>query len=152
MVAGVVAGAGLAAAAIPVYSAAFYRFEMHKLELALLLHGFIWGILGALGGLAFAIGTGRPGLRGRAMLHGMIGALVGMLIADMIGAFVFPMDGTDEPISGTWYTRLIARVAVAVAVGIAVGMAVKAPPAAEPSRDPSPPSIPDAPAPAPDSP
>jgi hypothetical protein len=84
------------------------------------MHGLIWGLAGAVAGLAFAIGLGQPRLGGRLVLAGFAGAALGAIASESIGAGFFPFAETDEPISETWPTRLMAR--LLVAVGAAVGI------------------------------
>jgi hypothetical protein len=125
MLGGGLAGALLPAGTVPALMALFLRFETRKLELALLMHGTVWGVLGAVAGLAFARGRGVRSGTGKVILGGLAGAVLGTVAADLIGALIFPMDGTDEPISTTWLTRLIARVLVGLGVGAGIALALR---------------------------
>ena len=73
----------------------------------------------------------------KVILGGLVGGLLGAVVYEMIGAFVFPMDKTTQPISETWGTRLIARLAVAIfaAAGAAWG-ASESRPRPSPTRRP----------------
>ena len=114
--AGVLASFGL----MPVYSE-------HKdpsgtdLGQAILFHGGLWGSLGLAGGLAFGLGRHgmRPGPVLVAAVGGLVGALVGTFVFEVVGALGFPFARTTEPISASASTRLLAR--LAVAVGTALG-------------------------------
>jgi hypothetical protein len=93
---------------------------------ALLMHLLYWGTLGAVGGMAFALGAG---LKGRAVarlaLAGLVGACLGAGIFEVAGGTLDPLAGTSEPVSRTWTTRLLARVLVGLGagLGVAVGLA-----------------------------
>ena len=88
----------------------------------MLLHGGIWSAIGAAGGLAFSVGLGGRGRAVRALLGGLLGAFGGTMIYELIGGLAFPVAEADRPVSATWGTRLIARLAVAslAAVGTAI--------------------------------
>jgi hypothetical protein len=77
-------------------------------------------LLGALAGLAFAVGLGERPLWVRALTAGFIGALVGAVAFELIGAVAFPGAKTDDPISRTWATRLMARLLVTAATAAAL--------------------------------
>lgn len=82
---------------------------------SMVMHGTIWGLIGASGGLAFAVGLGERKLIGRALLAGLGGAVLGAIVFDLIGASLFPLDDTIQPISITRTTRFLARIILAVA-------------------------------------
>ena len=88
------------------------------------MHGLIWGSVGAGAGLAFAVGLGKPrrGLPGP--IAGLLGALLGTLAFEVIGAVAFPLAECDEPISRTWVTRLMARLLVSVGAAVTVGLSL----------------------------
>ena len=79
------------------------------LVVSLLLHAGTWASLGAVGGLAFAIGAGGRGRIGRAVIGGFLGAFVATLLYEVIGAVLFPLAGTGEPIAETWEPRVLAQ-------------------------------------------
>src|SRR5262249_48664527 len=85
-------------------------------------HGAIWGLLGALAGLAFAVGLGDRSLWVRAVTAGFAGALVGAVAFDLIGVVAFPEARTDDPSSRTRVTRLMARLLVTVAPAAALSL------------------------------
>ena len=96
------------------------------------MHGTIWGLVGALAGLTFVVGFGERRLWVRALATGFAGALVGAVAFDLIGAVAFPGAMTDDPISRTWGTRLMARLLVTMATAAAVSLVLPARPG-EPS-------------------
>jgi len=95
--------------------------------IGMLIHGVIWGPLGAAAGLAFAIGLGDSRLTGRALAAGLVGAVLGAVAFDLVGAFAFPLAKTDSPISLTWPSRLLARLLVCVATAAVVALVVSVP-------------------------
>jgi outer membrane lipoprotein SlyB len=116
------AGAIMPRVLVPIY------FRLHNpdrdnLNLAILIHGGNWSLLGAAGGAAFGIGLGGRGRALRALLGGLLGAIAGVLVYGIVGGVAFPLDGTDDPLSVTWGTRLFARLAVTIlaSAGAAIG-------------------------------
>jgi hypothetical protein len=119
---GFTAGAGASLTLLPFCIASRIRYPENELVISFLMHGAIWGLLGALAGLAFAVGLGERPLWVRALTAGFIGALVGAVAFELIGAVAFPGAKTDDPISRTWVTRLMARLLVTVATAAAVSL------------------------------
>jgi hypothetical protein len=117
---GFAAGVGASLALLPFCIASRIRYPENELVISFLMHGAIWGLLGALAGLAFAVGLGERPLWVRALTAGFIGALVGAVTFELIGAVAFPGAKTDDPISRTWATRLMARLLVTVATAAAL--------------------------------
>jgi outer membrane lipoprotein SlyB len=116
------AGAVIPRALLPIY------FRVHNpdrddLILAILIQGGNWSVIGAAAGAAFGIGLGNRGRALRALIGGLLGAIAGVLVYEMVGAFEFPLDGTTDPLSATWGTRLFARLAVTIfaSAGAAIG-------------------------------
>lgn len=130
--AGLVVGGALGVAAsfglMPIY---FLRKDPSGTDLsqALLYHGGLWGGLGLAGGMAFGLGWygARPRLLLTAATGGLVGALVGTFVFEVIGAVGFPFDRTAEPISATASTRLLARLAVTLSTAVAVLLTIKSP-------------------------
>jgi hypothetical protein len=105
------AGAGMSWALLPIY----FRIldpDHGDLILAIGIQGGIWPVIGAAGGTAFGIGLGDRSRAVRALLGGLLGALAGVLVYEMVGAVMFPLDKTSNPLSATWGTRLFARLAL----------------------------------------
>jgi hypothetical protein len=95
---------------------------------SLLLHGAIWGSISAAAGLAFALSAGGGTQRmARYITGAILGALLGIVVFDMVGAIVFPNDETGEPVSTNSTARLLARLLVSLgtAVGIAAAGTIK---------------------------
>ena len=68
---------------------------------------------------AWASGDGCP----RIMLGGFIGAALGTVTYELLGATVFPAAQTTQFVSATWATRLFARLAVTIASSAGVALA-----------------------------
>ncbi len=121
---GVALGASVSWLCLPWFTMARLLYSDHDLILSLGMHGLIWGSVGAGAGLAFAVGLGKPrrGLPGP--IAGLLGALLGTLAFEVIGAVAFPLAECDEPISRTWVTRLMARLLVSVGAAVTVGLSL----------------------------
>jgi hypothetical protein len=92
----------------------------HETMISMLLHGTIWGVTGATAGLAFAVGSGLRRCYVRITAAGLAGAVLGAIVFDLIGAGLFPLADTGQPISTTWPSRLMARLLVALATAALV--------------------------------
>ena len=80
--------------------------------------------LNCVGGLAAAglvLGAG-PGTGSRASAREQALGLIGAVAFDLIGVIAFVGAKTDDPISRTWVTRLMARLLVTVATAAAVSL------------------------------
>jgi hypothetical protein len=110
---GAAAGAGAAAAMVPVYLRYVNR-DGDDLLMPLLTHEAIAAAIGAASGLALGAGMGGRSRLALAALGGLLGALTGALLFQTVGAFVFPLAQTGEPISATWGSRLAARLTTSV--------------------------------------
>ena len=127
------AGAIMPRVLLPVY------FRMHNpdrddLMLAIMIHAGNWSVIGAAAGAAFGIGLGDRGRALRAVLGGLLGAGAGVLVYEIVGGIAFPLDGTADPLSATWGTRLFARLAVTIlaSAGAVLGVLGPAKQAIEP--------------------
>ncbi len=105
---GLASGAGVSWVLLPRFIAVRDEYFDYDLFISMGMHGLIWGLLGAAGGVAFAVGLGRYRLSAWLLFAGFIGAILGALGYDIIGAVYFTRANTDDPISGTWQTRLLA--------------------------------------------
>lgn len=116
----------------------FHRMQVDRssddLVAPIALHAMLWGPLGAVGGLAFGLGRGRPGESLRSILGGLVGAVLGAVVYDVIGAVLAPLAGTSEAISRTWSTRLLAR--LLVPMGTVAGIALSMTSPGAPSKSP----------------
>ena len=92
----------------------------YELILSMIMHASIWGLTGAVSGLAFGVGFGDRRLILRGLAAGFAGAVLGSVVFDLIGAVVFPLAGTGEPISTTWPSRLLARLTVTLGIAALV--------------------------------
>ena len=117
---GLALGAGVSWASISWFIMTRMDHIDYDLIISLMMHGLIWSLLGASAGLAFAVGLGEPWLCGRCLTAGFAGAVLGTVAFELIGAVAFPMAETDEPISETWATRLMARLLVTVGTALIV--------------------------------
>jgi hypothetical protein len=79
------------------------------------VHSLIWGSLGASAGLALGVGHGGgPGVWLRAALAGLIGAVLGTVVFEILGASLFPLEKTTLPLALDRWARLLARLLVGV--------------------------------------
>ncbi len=139
LVLGLVATGMMSAALLPAYTAYQRRYPddaARDLLLPLLVHAGIWSAAGAAGGLALALGLGLCDRRlmARAALGGVLGAAVGTVIYEFVGA-VFPEARTARFVSATWETRLMARLAVAILAAVGAAMVVASRPRARATPD-----------------
>jgi hypothetical protein len=79
---------------------------------SLLLHGTCWIPIGAVGGLALALGQGGGARSLAGLTGGILGAVLATVLYEALGASLFPMAATGEPISATAASRLLARLLV----------------------------------------
>jgi hypothetical protein len=142
---GAALGAGVSFALLPLFiDAQFLHFE-YDLQISMAMHGLLWGLLGAVGGLAVAVGMSDYGRSAQALLAGLVGSVLGSVAYDIMGAVLFSGADTDEPISETWPTRLLASLLVTIGAAVAVALSLPEPRPAEPEpRKESPPSAPPA--------
>jgi hypothetical protein len=125
-VAGSIVGGTVGAAVIPVILPTYYRMfdpDTNDLLVGFLFHIIISSAIGAVGGAAFGFGFGDRRCAVRAAIGGLVGAAAGSVVYGIVGAVAFPLDQTSSPISATWGTRLVARLAVTIlaSVGVAIG-------------------------------
>lgn len=112
LVLGAAAGAGAAQAAVPLASRVHDRDPgsmSAEMASSLLVHGVPWAAVCAVGGLAFGIGLGGRDRAGRGLLVGLLGALAGAFLFEIIGALALPDSKMSEPIAATWAVRLLAQ-------------------------------------------
>jgi hypothetical protein len=124
LVVGAAAGVGAALAAVPLASHVRDRDPGNmsaEMASSLLVHGLPWAAVGAVGGLAFGIGLGGRARAARGLLGGLLGALAGAFLYEIIGALALPGSKTLEPIAATWGIRLLAQflAVVPLAAGVA---------------------------------
>ncbi len=123
---GAAGGAGMSLALLPLYNEYQARHPdeaARDLILPLLVHAGIWSGVAAIAGLAYALGLGERRWVPRIMLGGFIGAALGTVTYELLGALVFPAAQTTQFVSATWATRLLARLAVTIASSAGVALA-----------------------------
>lgn len=115
--AGTVAGVVAAFAAMPVFFRAYNQNPLSTgLAVPMLVHVLLWAPLGSVAGLAFGLGLGDRSLPFRTMWGGLIGAILGAMVYEIVGALALPLALTSQPISLTWGSRLLARLLVSLLV------------------------------------
>jgi hypothetical protein len=129
-VVGMALGTGVSLLLIPSLLNARDYYSDYDIVISLVMHGIIWGLLGAAAGLAFVAGISEWRLFGRAVTAGFVGGFLGAAAFELIGAIAFAAAETDEPVSATWTTRLLARLLVgggaAVALVVVLGSGARA--------------------------
>ena len=112
---GAALGAGSPAVVLPVYER--YR-QAHDSDLtaSMVMHASLWGGIGAAAGLGLGIGLGGRWRPWRGALGGLVGALAGAVLFDLVGALAFPLDETGLPDPTSARARLMGRLVVAAAV------------------------------------
>jgi hypothetical protein len=138
LIVGAGGGAGMSLALLPAYNGYKARNAdeaARDLILPLLVHSGIWSAVGGLAGLAYGLGLGERRRVPRIMLGGLVGAAVGTMAYELIGAAAFPAAQTTQFVSATWPTRLFARLVVAVCAAAGMVLAANAPrtPAGQPA-------------------
>jgi hypothetical protein len=124
LVLGAAAGASAAVAAVPLASRVHERDPGNmsaEMASSLLVHGLPWAAVGAVGGLAFGIGLGGRARPSRGLLGGLLGAIAGTFLYEIIGAMALPDHKIIEPIAATWGVRLLAQflAVIPTAAGVA---------------------------------
>jgi hypothetical protein len=107
------------------------------LMLPLLTIGSICAAVGATGGLAFGVGLGGRDRWVKSLVGGLLGAGLGAVVYEVVGAIAFPSDRTDLAISFTPVTRamlhVLAATLAAVGAALALGLSFKKRDAASPA-------------------
>jgi hypothetical protein len=97
--------------------------DRNDLLTPIMIHGGIWMAIGAVGGLAFAIGMRCWKRLPDVVAGACFGALLATFVFHALSGTLFPMSGSTEPVANTWIVRLLALflVPVLIAVGAARG-------------------------------
>jgi hypothetical protein len=124
---GLVAGAGVGEVAshalLPLFFVRGLIPDPNDLLSPVLIHSGIWTAIGAIGGLAFALGM----TRGRRTLNSVVGGCFGALIATLlfhgIGEAMLPDSGSTAPLATSTVLRVVATflVTLLIAFGAAKG-------------------------------
>jgi hypothetical protein len=83
---------------------------------SILMHSGLWISIGAAAGIALAIGLGDRRRLARAIAGGVVGSVVGAVVYDLLGAVVFPLAETGEPLAATSSARLLELLVPAIAI------------------------------------
>jgi len=112
---GVLVGALASLALVPLFHRDFVP-DTNDLLSPIMIHAGIWAAIGAVGGLAFAIGMRR----GRRLLNAIGGACLGAILATVVfhvlSGALFPDSGSTEPVATSSFVRLLAMLLVTVLV------------------------------------
>ncbi len=105
---GLASGAGVTWAILPRFIAARDYYFDYDLVISVGMHMLLWGLLGAGAGLAFVVGLRRYRLGASAFIAGLIGAALGAVAYDIIGAVLFsartPTSRSPQPgRPGCWH-------------------------------------------------
>jgi hypothetical protein len=92
---------------------------------SMLLHTGLWTAFGAAAGLALAIGSGDRRQLAWAALGGATGAVLGAVLYDLLGAVVFPLDQTGEPLAATRRARLLEFLLPGAAIGAVAALGAR---------------------------
>jgi hypothetical protein len=126
LVAGAAAGVGMTLVLLPVLEE--YRVEAWDSPLfPILVHGGIWSVVAAAGGLGFGLGLGGWAAVPRTLAGAVVGAILGTIAYDLLVTMAFPLAGTSLPISLTATTRLLARLAVTIPAALGAALALRPP-------------------------
>lgn len=119
--------AAAASSALVLVTYFFKEFDPHSgdLVLPLLTQGAIWSVVGAIGGLAFAMGIGGKHRWMKTVLGGLVGAAAATVIYELVGAIAFSSDKTDLPLSHSITTRVMAQLLVAILSAVGVILALR---------------------------
>ena len=120
-------GVAISLALLPYCLQAQLDHTDQDLIIALVMHGLIWGPVGAMAGLAFAIGLGERRLAVHALTASLVGAVLGTFAFELLGAAFFSNAETVKPISVTWPTRLMARLLVTMGTAVALSPILASP-------------------------
>jgi hypothetical protein len=129
LVLGAAAGAGAAWVAVPLASRVHDRDPGSlsvEMASALLVHGLPWAAIGAVGGLAFGVGLGDRTRVVRGLLGGLLGAIAGAFLYEVVGALAMPGARTVQSIAATWGVRLLAQILAVIPLAAGVAALVPA--------------------------
>jgi hypothetical protein len=123
---GLIAGLVTGAAGPALIVRAYHHWQSDgadDLIVSMAMHSGLLISLGAAGGLALAIGSGNMRRLAHAALGGAVGAVLGAVVYDLIGAFAFPFANTADPLATTAAARFLELIipAIAIALGAASG-------------------------------
>ncbi len=91
----------------------------------IVIQGAIWLDIGAIGGIAFALGIGEVRRVPHALVGGCAGALLGTVLFHLVAAMAYQDSEFTEPLAKVAIVRLIARVLVSLFAAIGIARAVQ---------------------------
>ncbi len=92
-----------------------------EIILSLAIHAVSWCPVGLAGGMAFGLGSGGAAHAAKAALGGLIGAMLGVFIYELLGAFVLPYDAVaSQAVPEASYARLIGTLVSTVGASVGV--------------------------------
>ena len=129
------AGAGLVLGGLVGAGAAFGLSSVYlenadpisnDLLLPLATHATLWGLIGGAGGLALGLGSGGGGGArvAKAAIGGIVGAAIGAAAYEVLGAILFPLARTSEPIAESAPARLFAHASTNILAALMAAMAL----------------------------
>ncbi|WP_435011886.1 hypothetical protein P12x_005982 (plasmid) [Tundrisphaera lichenicola] len=96
---------------------------------SLVAHSGVAALIGAAAGLAFGMGSGGRDLAVRAAIGGLIGAALGACLYEIVGAILFPVGKTGDPLAASGSARLLWHGLVDLLAGLgAAAVANSSPP------------------------
>jgi hypothetical protein len=118
---GAIAGALTSLGLVPL----FYRElipDTNDLLTPILIHGGIWTAIGAVGGIAFAIGTVKSKKQlADAIAGACFGAVLATIFYHVLAAAVFPEAKSTEVVANTAIVRLLAMSLVPIMIAVGAG-------------------------------
>jgi len=131
LVLGFSAAAGASAALLPSYYHQLDRAPealSHDLVLPFLIHAGTWAVVGAMGGIAFALGLREKGKFAAIVVGGVLGGILGTVVYEVVGSLFFSDARTTEPLASNWAPRLVGKLAVCVLAALGATQAAVATP------------------------
>jgi hypothetical protein len=107
------AGLGAAQAILPLFHRLLVQIADSVL-VPMLLHGALWGAIGATCGLAYGWGLLGPRATVRTLLGGLMGALLGAIVFEVAGVLALTSSGTTQALPTTAVARLLALLTLAL--------------------------------------
>jgi hypothetical protein len=122
--AGAAAGVGLSFALVPLFPTSFDQGQPSVL-LMIGVRGGIWASIGAVAGLALAVGLGRQTSALKTLVGGFVGGLVGTVAFEIGNALLNALDRNDQIHPTSSNSRLLAYMTVSVLAAIGATLAAR---------------------------
>lgn len=123
---GFVVGLVLGAVVAMVVASLYFKHvdpQSEELLIPLAAHVALWSVVGAVGGLACGKGLGGAGRWKVTLMGGIVGAVAGSVVSEIVGALLFPSARTQLPVPETAIARGMAQMIVASLLAIGVALA-----------------------------